>query len=175
MRAEGDSTTGARGAAGSRLRLLLVNPTIVDKREHVHIGLGVVGTYVKLYSSHEVRILDFMACRWSWVAVAPGARRVPVLAGGHHPTLLPGETMAEPAFDMLIIGEGEKPAVQLLDTMAAGAPLAEVPGLWWREGGVLRKTPKTTLLPAEDMPGVDWSLHDEETLRPASTSGACCR
>jgi hypothetical protein len=44
------------------LRLLLVNPTIADKREHVHIGLGTVGTYVKQHSSHEVRILDFMAC-----------------------------------------------------------------------------------------------------------------
>ncbi len=180
-----------------RLRLLLVNPTIVDKREHVHIGLGSVGTYVRLHSPHEVRILDFMVFRRTWRerlrrvldeyrpdlvgmyictpyfaasrTIAQEIKRLvpalPVLAGGHHPTLSPDETMAEPAFDMLIIGEGEKPLVQLLDTMAAGAPLAEVPGLWWREGDVLRKTPKATLLPAEDLPGVDWSLHDEETLR----------
>jgi radical SAM superfamily enzyme YgiQ (UPF0313 family) len=176
---------------------LLVNPTIADKREHVHIGLGTVGTYVKQHSSHEVRILDFMAFRRTWkerlrqvldeyqpdlvgMYIAspylPAARNVageikqlapslPVLAGGHHPTLSPEKTIAEPCFDMLIIGEGEKPMVKLLDTMAAGRPLDEVPGLWWRDGEEIRKVPKATLLEAENMPGVDWSLHDEETLR----------
>src|SRR5947208_1558150 len=60
---------------------------------------------------------------------------------------------------------GEKPMVKLLDTMALGRPLAEVPGLWWRDGGEIKKTPKDTLLEAESMPGVDWSIHDEATLR----------
>jgi anaerobic magnesium-protoporphyrin IX monomethyl ester cyclase len=196
MGAGGISTT-LGGAAASKLRLLLVNPTIVDKREHVHIGLGTVGTYVKLHSPHEVRILDFMAFRRTWrerlrrvldefrpdlvgmyisspyfhaartVAqeIKRVAPRVPVLAGGHHPTLSPDDTMTERAFDMLIIGEGEKPMVTLLDTMAAGRSLDEVPGLWWRDGDTIRKIPKATLLESAAMPGVDWSLHDEETLR----------
>jgi radical SAM superfamily enzyme YgiQ (UPF0313 family) len=175
----------------------LVNPTIVDKREHVHIGLGTVGTYVKLHSHHEVRILDFMAFRRTWrerlrqvldeyqpdlvgmyisSPYFPAARSVaqeikrlapelPVLAGGHHPTLSPDDTMTERAFDMLIVGEGEKPMVTLLDTMAAGGSLDEVPGLWWRDGEAIHKVPKATLLESGAMPGVDWSLHDEETLR----------
>jgi Radical SAM superfamily/B12 binding domain len=179
------------------MRLLLINPTIVDKREHVHLGLGTVGTYVKHHSGHDARILDFMSCPHKWhqrlaevladyrpdligmyiaTPYFPAARAVaaeikrlgstaPVLAGGHHPTLSPDEVIAVRDFDMLIIGEGEKPVLQLLDTMAAGEPLAQVPGLWWREGDVVRKTPKATLLEAENMPGVDWSLHDEETLR----------
>jgi radical SAM superfamily enzyme YgiQ (UPF0313 family) len=179
------------------MRLLLVNPTIVDKREHLHIGLGTVGTYVKQRSDHDVRILDFMACRHRWrqrlaevlaeyrpdligmyistpyfpaaCSVAAEIKRidpqVPIVAGGHHPTLSPDEVIAVRQFDMLIVGEGEKPMLQLLDAMAAGAPLAEVSGLWWHEADVLRTTPKATLLEAGDMPGVDWSLHDEETLR----------
>ena len=179
------------------MRLLLINPTIVDKREHLHIGLGTVGTYVKQRSSHDARILDFMACPHRWrqrlaevlaeyrpdligmyistpyfpaaCSVAAEIKRInpqlPILAGGHHPTLSPDAVIAVRDFDMLIIGEGEKPIVQLLDTMAAGAPLENVPGLWWHEGDALRKTPKATLLEAENMPGIDWSLHDEETLR----------
>jgi radical SAM superfamily enzyme YgiQ (UPF0313 family) len=179
------------------MRLLLINPTIVDKREHVHLGLGTVGTYVKRHSDHDVRILDFMTCPHTWrqrlaevladyrpdligIYIAtpyfPAARAVaaeikrlgstaPVLAGGHHPTLSPDEVIAVRDFDMLIIGEGEKPVLQLLDTLAAGAPLAQVPGLWWREGDAVQRTPKARLLEAEHMPGVDWSLHDEETLR----------
>ncbi len=187
----------AAGPSGSKLRLLLVNPTIVDKREHVHIGLGTVGTYVKLHSSHDVRILDFMAFKRSWrqrlrqalddyrpdlvgmyisSPYFPAARTVaqeikrlapnlPVLAGGHHPTLSPDDTMTERAFDMLIIGEGEKPMVTLLDTVAGERPLHDVPGLWWRDGETMHRTPKATLLEADAMPGVDWSLHDEATLR----------
>src|SRR4051812_43762189 len=115
------------GGTAKKLRLLLINPTIADKREHVHIGLGTVGTYVKINSSHDVRILDFMACRREWrerldrelreyqpdligmyisSPYFPAARSVaqeikrlapdlPVLAGGHHPTLSPEDTMAE--------------------------------------------------------------------------------
>src|SRR5215470_723623 len=159
-------TKGTAGISEGRLRLLLVNPTIVDKREHVHIGLGTVGTYVKRHSRHEVRILDFMAFRRTWrqhlrrvldeyrpdligmyvsSPYVPAARTVareikrhapavPVLAGGHHPTLSPDDTMADGAFDMLIIGEGEKPMVMLLNAMAAGTSLDDVPGLWWRDG-----------------------------------------
>jgi radical SAM superfamily enzyme YgiQ (UPF0313 family) len=192
----GDKVSSA-GTTGRKLRLLLVNPTIADKREHVHIGLGTVGTYVKLHSPHDARILDFMAFRRTWrerlrqvldeyqpdligmyiaTPYLPAARtvaqeikrlapNVPVLAGGHHPTLSPDDTIAEPAFDMLIIGEGEKPMLALLNTMADGRSLDEVPGLWWRDGDVVHKVPKTTLLEAEAMPAVDWSLHDEETLR----------
>jgi radical SAM superfamily enzyme YgiQ (UPF0313 family) len=175
----------------------LVNPTIVDKREHLHIGLGTVGTYVRLHSHHDARILDFMAFRRTWrerlrqvladyqpdlvgMYIAspyfPAAREVaeeirrlrpgvPIVAGGHHPTLSPDDVMAQPAFDMLIVGEGEKPMVELLDTLSAGLPLDRVPGLWWRDGATIRKMPKAKLLEAESMPGVDWSLHDEETLR----------
>jgi radical SAM superfamily enzyme YgiQ (UPF0313 family) len=182
---------------GKRLRLLLVNPTIVDKREHLHIGLGTVGTYVRRHTDHDVRILDFMAFRRTWrerlrevlaeyrpdlvgMYIAspyfPAARQVaeeirrlapgvPILAGGHHPTLSPDDVIAEPAFDMLVVGEGEKPMVALLDTLARSLPLDRVPGLWWRDGSTVRKVPKATLLDADSIPGVDWSLHDEETLR----------
>lgn len=192
-----DANPAARDVGPRRLRLLLVNPTIVDKREHVHIGLGTVGTYVKANSCHEVRILDFLANRHDWEiklerslteyrpdvigmyisspyypaarTVARAIKRlaptVPIVAGGHHATLSPDATMTEASIDMLIIGEGEKPMVRLLDTIAAGEPLEQVPGLWWRDGAELRKTPKTTLLEAGSMPAVDWSLHDEETLR----------
>ena len=191
-----ESPTEGRPYAGG-LRLLLLNPTIADKREHVHIGLATIGTYVRVNGPHEVRILDFMTTRRIWkrrlaevlaeyrpdlvamymctpyfAAARQIAREIkrlqpalPVLAGGHHPTLAPEEVMAEPDFDLAIVGEGEKPMLKLLDAMAAGAPLAQVPGLCFREGGVVRQVPKDTLIEAGRIPAVDWSLHDDETLR----------
>jgi anaerobic magnesium-protoporphyrin IX monomethyl ester cyclase len=196
MREEGAVSWSVRTSRDG-LRFLMVNPTIVDKREHLHIGVATVSSYVAKKSKHRVRILDFMAHRLTWrerlravlaeyrpdvVAMYvstpyfPVARRVaeeirriapgvPIVAGGHHATLAPEDTMTVAAFDMLIVGEGEKPMVSLLDTLAEGAPLSNVPGLWWREAGELRKTDKTSLIEADEIPTIDWSLHDEETLR----------
>lgn len=42
------------------LRLLLVNPNIVMKKEHVHMGIATVASWVRHHSNHQVRILDFM-------------------------------------------------------------------------------------------------------------------
>lgn len=179
------------------LKLLLVNPTIVFKREHLHIGLGTVGTYVKLHSPHAVRVLDFMVFRRTWkeklravldeyapdligfyisTPYFPAAKEIakeikrlrptlPVLGGGHHATLSPEGVMACDAFDMVIVGEGEKPLIDLLDTMAAGEPLERVAGLWFRDAGEVRKVPKGLLLEPEKLPAIDWSIWDDESLR----------
>lgn len=189
----GDTVSTARRP----LRLLLINPTTVQKREHVHIGLATVATYVEKHSAHTVRVLDFMIYRRVWreklretladfrpdlvgfyisTPYFPAAREIaaeirrlapglPILAGGHHPTLSPDAVMEAEEFDMLIVGEGEKPTVKLLDTMAAGEPLESVPGLWFREGGEIRKIPKDLLLEAESIPTVEWRFWDDETLR----------
>lgn len=90
---------------------------------------------------------------------------LPILAGGHHPTLAPDAVIAEESIDMLVIGEGEIPTVQLLDALAAGAPLDTVQGLWWKEKGAVRKTDKGPPLEADRIPALDWSLYPEETLR----------
>lgn len=181
------------------MRLLLINPTIVDKPEHLHIGLATVASYVRAHSDHHVHILDFVASRREWpralkhclererpdligmyvsTPYVPAAREVarevrrlapgvPILAGGHHATLAPDSLMEDDAIDMLIVGEGEKPLLRLLDALQAGEPLDVVPGLWWREGGTIEKSDKDTLLAAERIPPLDWSLHDERTLKEA--------
>src|SRR5690606_17474037 len=46
--------------------------------------------------------------------LAPG---VPIVVGGHHPTLAPDAVMECPELDMLIVGEGEKPMVRLLEAL----------------------------------------------------------
>ncbi|HEY8426865.1 MAG TPA: radical SAM protein, partial [Sandaracinaceae bacterium] len=181
------------------MRLLLINPTIVDKPEHLHIGLTTVASYVRAHSHHHVSILDFVASRRSWertlrerleaerpdvvgmyisTPYLPAARRVaaavrrlapgvPIVAGGHHPTLAPDEVMECPELDMLIVGEGEKPMLRLLDALERGEPLSVVPGLRFRENGRVVGSPKDALLDAHAIPRLDWSLHDERTLREA--------
>jgi radical SAM superfamily enzyme YgiQ (UPF0313 family) len=183
--------------SGARpLRLLIVNPNIVTKREHMHIGIPTVASYVKTHSRHEVRILDFMATSHrSWrsrlektladyrpdlvgmyistpyfpvarevAAAIKNCSKVPIVAGGHHATLAPEAILADPHFDWLIEGEGERPTVLLLDALAADAPLTDVPGLWWREDGRLRSVPKAPLLDSKEIPTIDWTLFGDEIL-----------
>lgn len=57
--------------------------------------------------------------------------------GGVHPTIMPAETLkAGPAVDYLVLGEGEKPFVKLLDCLARGdkAGIAAIAGLAYRDG-----------------------------------------
>jgi radical SAM superfamily enzyme YgiQ (UPF0313 family) len=91
--------------------------------------------------------------------------RVPIVAGGHHATLSPEQTIAEDDIDFLIVGEGERAAVRLLNSLRDKSPLDEVPNLVWKENGQVRRTPKGRLLEAEEIPALDWRLYDEDTLR----------
>ncbi len=182
---------------GKVLRLLLVNPNIVTKREHVHLGIPTVGTYVRTHTRHEVRILDFMtSSARTWrkrlkatlseyrpdvigmyisspyfpvarevAAAIKSLTNVPLVAGGHHPTLAPQAVLGDPSFDWLIEGEGERAMVSLMDTLAVDGPLTDIPGLWWREDGGIRRNPKAKLLPAEEFCAVDLSLFGDEILR----------
>ncbi len=94
--------------------------------------------------------------------IRPGLR---VLAGGHHATLAPEQVIADGSIDMLIVGEGELPVLELLDTLERGGDLHQVPGLWWKDGDAVHKQEKGPLLPAERIPILDWTLYDDETLR----------
>lgn len=64
-----------------------------------------------------------------------------VLMGGVHPSSLPVDTLNEcPAIDVVVIGEGELTFRELLDRYDAGAPLDDVRGIAYREGGGVRLT-----------------------------------
>ena len=60
-----------------------------------------------------------------------------IIFGGHHPTILPDQVIADPAVDSLCIGEGEAVWSEFLDRMAAGAGLEGLEGLWFRAGGAV--------------------------------------
>src|SRR5512137_2797149 len=53
----------------------------------------------------------------------------PIVWGGVHPTLLPGQTAADPRVDVVVRGEGELVVGPLADALAAGAPLETVAGI----------------------------------------------
>lgn len=64
------------------------------------------------------------------VSRAAKARRpdLPVIWGGWHPSLFPTETLADPAIDITVQGQGEVTFADLAAQLAEGADLAGLPG-----------------------------------------------
>ena len=71
-------------------------------------------------------------------ALKPDTR---IVVGGYDPTLAPDEwTSPELAVDVIVRGEGDVTFRELVRAIEQGRPLADVPGLWYREGTMMRRT-----------------------------------
>jgi radical SAM superfamily enzyme YgiQ (UPF0313 family) len=84
---------------------------------------------------------------------------LPIIWGGWHPSLFPQMCLDEPAVTAVVTGQGERSFAALVERLAAGQPLADVPGAALRdEGGrVMLGLPR----PVEDVnhfPPHDYSL-----------------
>ncbi|HUG37743.1 MAG TPA: cobalamin-dependent protein, partial [Candidatus Limnocylindrales bacterium] len=89
------------------------------------------------------------------------APHLPTLVVGGHVSALPERTMREEDCHFVCQGEGPHTMVALLEALATGAPRYDrVPGLWYREGGVIRSTTPAPLIDDldRDLPGMAWDL-----------------
>lgn len=120
-------------------------------------------------------------------ACAPGT---PVVFGGVHVSLLPEQTLAHPAIDMGIVGDGEVPLHALVAALEAGSPsaIAGVPGLVHKVTGPVVVNPRPppldlATLPLDRFEGVDVEryvfkragLHSRRELDLGETSRGCSR
>ncbi len=109
-----------------------------------------------------------VVCISSWTTVQPAALRLarmagegglPVVMGGPGPTERPAEYLDDPAVGVVVLGEGERTLVDLLEAMTAGRPLTGVEGLALgrEQGGVLKTAAREKIhgLDALPMPARD--------------------
>jgi radical SAM superfamily enzyme YgiQ (UPF0313 family) len=87
------------------------------------------------------------------------------VVGGIHPTLVPEEVVANPIFDVVCVGEGEYPLLDMVDAVQEGHDMAGIPNLWLRRGGSLIKNPLRPLLAnLDELPFPDRELFDFEQI-----------
>lgn len=87
------------------------------------------------------------------------------IAGGPHPTLVPEDVLANPDFDLVCVGEGEYPLLDLANAMQEGRHFADIPNLWLRRGGRSIRNPLRPLLANLDkLPFPDRELFDFEQI-----------
>lgn len=85
-----------------------------------------------------------------------------VIVGGAHVSILPEQTMRHiPEIDIAVVGEGEQTMVEIL----SGKDLKDIPGIWYRKGGKLLKTPQRAPLEPSAIPIPAWDLIDITAYR----------
>ena len=90
---------------------------------------------------------------------------VPIVAGGVHVTMSPGEVLAEcPAIDYACVGEGEDALVELVDRLDRGEPADSVPNIWLRRDGEIIENPVRPFPNLETLPRKDYSIFDFQRL-----------
>ena len=85
-----------------------------------------------------------------------------ILAGGPHASLNPGRCLEEPALDGVVIGEGERTVVELVDALARGGDPRTIAGTGWRaeDGQPSFAPPRALVEDLDDLPLPAWDLVD---------------
>jgi anaerobic magnesium-protoporphyrin IX monomethyl ester cyclase len=87
---------------------------------------------------------------------------IPIVWGGVHPSLLPGQTIEHPLVDYLVQGEGEAAFAALIRALAAGRGGEGIPGVWYQIEGRVEHTPRATLMGMDELPPAPYGAIDME-------------
>jgi len=85
---------------------------------------------------------------------------VPIIAGGIHPTSVPERVLKNDCFDMVCLGEGEFPLLELADSMQKGAPDDTIRNIWFkRDGKIIRNELRPLIDDLDALPLPDTDLY----------------
>jgi anaerobic magnesium-protoporphyrin IX monomethyl ester cyclase len=92
-----------------------------------------------------------------------------LVCGGTHPTLVPEEVAANPAFDIVCVGEGEYALRDLAERLQHGQDYADVPNLWVRRGAeIIRNALRPLVADLDELPYVDRDLFGYDEILAAN-------
>jgi len=104
----------------------------------------------------------------------------PVILGGTHPTLNPNESIADPAIDMICIGEGEYPMAELADALDQDRDYSSIANLWVkRDGTIIKNDLRALIEDLDQLPFPDRKLYQKYSFfrkrgkRPIHLSRGC--
>ncbi|MFC1888879.1 B12-binding domain-containing radical SAM protein [Thermodesulfobacteriota bacterium] len=81
-----------------------------------------------------------------------------VVAGGPHPNAAPEDVLSDPNIDFVCLGEGERTALALVDRLARGLEMRDLPGLAYRSNGGFARNQDVE--PIEDLDSVPFPAWD---------------
>jgi radical SAM superfamily enzyme YgiQ (UPF0313 family) len=81
-----------------------------------------------------------------------------IMLGGIHPSALPERTLQETGADFIAVGEGFYTTRGVLDLLRGKVAPESIPGLWYREGGVIKSTLPAKPINPDELPMTAWDL-----------------
>lgn len=140
-----------------RRDLLVQGLSPAELAERVPADAGLVGVTC-MFSS------QWLVAREVLAAVRARLPKVPLVCGGEHMSALPEHVLATSAADVVVLGEGEETAVELVAALAAGRSPATVAGVAWRDpiGSVARTPRRARVAAVDEIPRPAWDLFHVE-------------
>ena len=121
-----------------------------------------VGADLAAFSSttHQHPYVDKCA-RW----IKATMPRMLTVVGGTHPTLAPEDVLTNSAFDVVCVGEGEYPLLDLVSALQEGRDWTGIRNLWLRrDGNVVRNPLRPLLADLDELPFPDRELFDLDRI-----------
>ncbi|MFH1423775.1 MAG: radical SAM protein [Candidatus Nealsonbacteria bacterium] len=87
---------------------------------------------------------------------------VPVIFGGVFPTACPERVLKEDCVDMICLGEGEEPLLELISSMEKGEMDYNIKNLWFKKDGKIIKNEARNLQDLDKLPLYDKALFEGE-------------
>ncbi|MFA5259884.1 MAG: cobalamin-dependent protein, partial [Candidatus Omnitrophota bacterium] len=85
---------------------------------------------------------------------------VPIIAGGIHPTSVPERVLKNDCFDMVCLGEGEFPLLELADSLQRGQPDYTIRNIWFkRDGHIIKNELRPLIEDLDTLPLPDTDLY----------------
>lgn len=95
---------------------------------------------------------------------------IPVIVGGPHAMVAPERAIQNPSINIVCVGEGENPLLELIQKINQGKDVTDIRSLWFKDpdSGNILKNPKAQGITDLDLlPLPDWGMFDERhILRP---------
>lgn len=92
---------------------------------------------------------------------------IPIVFGGWHPSLLPGQTLREDFVDVVVRHQGEKTLVEILQRVEAGRGLDMVAGCWFKRDGRVHQNADRPSEPLSDLARPAYDLIDFDAYAQA--------
>lgn len=87
---------------------------------------------------------------------------VPIVFGGIYPTAVPEYVISQDCVNMVVVGEGEYPMLELVNSMEKGQIDYSIKNIWFKNDGNIIKNSVRSLIDIETLPMFDKELFENE-------------
>ena len=106
--------------------------------------------------------------------VKENAPSIPIVWGGWHPSVVPEQTAMHPLVDIVVRGQGELSFREIVKALSFNKPLADIPGITYKENNTIVSTPDRPFCDVNEFPPMPYHLVNVENYigSPPSSDGA---